>query len=827
MCPEGHLNNLRASSRVAQRTILEYINRFLGKRNEKKAARLAHFRLQYQRFREILILNDSVLGLFADIEDYLSNNKPFSIENIIDRIKKARMDVFVMAKNLNLLSNRRYENLYESLARIDALVEKELSFQRTEEPLLLLKLDDVGVGDALLTGQKMARLGEVKKRIQVKIPDGFVVTTSAFNLFMESNGLWDRYLRLEVIAENGDLQTLSEACKDVADAIRRADVPQEISDLIYQVSRSYGDDTLWAVRSSASGEDVERWSHAGIFHTELGVSYQNLIVAYKKVLESIASPHVITYRFEKGLPLRDLCMAVGFLRMVDTRCSGILFTKSFQNFADGIVYISLTKGSGDGLTSGTQDGWAREIKVNQEEHLPFISREELKRIVDAGKEIEKLFDSPQDIEWAISNDGDLYILQARPLFASIKEYQCTLNICSNEPIMKGGVTASLGTNCGKVFVASTEQDIDKVQQGDILVTRHAKPYLAKVMSKVSAIISEVGNPTGHTAILAREWGTPMIVGMKGACSSLKTGEIVTVDANACAVYKGQVLSQKTTKKGIEMSPSLMILKKISSHLIPLNLVDIDSRDFSPENAKTLHDITRFVHEKIYEVMFHFSDFTEKDEEHSMILDAYLPLEIRIFDVGGGVSPDVKGRHVKIKDLTSCPMKVFLEGMLKVKWDKPRPISAKGFLSVLGQGMLNPPPITLIGRLSYAIISDKYMNFSTKAGYHFSTIDCWCGNSVNKNYIHFRFNGGAADTERRIRRVRFLQTVLEALDFTTSAKGDMLWARLDKIDHGIEKERLFHLGRLVICARQLDMLMDSDESPDFFAQSFLKGEMDEG
>jgi pyruvate,water dikinase len=116
-----------------------------------------------------------------------------------------------------------------------------------------------------------------------------------------------------------------------------------------------------------------------------------------------------------------------------------------------------------------------------------------------------------------------------------------------------------------------------------------------------------------------------------------------------------------------------------------------------------------------------------------------------------------------------------------------------------------------------------MNFSTKAGYHFSTVDTYCGRSVNKNYIHFRFSGGAADAERRERRIRFLSAVVTALDFKVQTRSDLLVARLDKYGTEDIQARLVALGRLTLCARQLDMLMDSDASPDIFARAFLAGE----
>lgn len=182
-------------------------------------------------------------------------------------------------------------------------------------------------------------------------------------------------------------------------------------------------------------------------------------------------------------------------------------------------------------------------------------------------------------------------------------------------------------------------------------------------------------------------------------------------------------------------------------------------------------------------------------------------------------------RIGLEEILCVPMKAFLEGLLdkRIVWNQPRPVSARGFLSVLGQGLAGPPPEALgVGGASYAVISDRYMNFSTKAGYHFSTLDVYCGQSQNKNYIHFRFAGGGAAENRRLRRVRFLADVLSHLDFRVQLRGDHLAARLGKYDRDFLCLRLADLGRLTLCSRQLDMLMDSEDSPHYFAQMFLQG-----
>ena len=237
---------------------------------------------------------------------------------------------------------------------------------------------------------------------------------------------------------------------------------------------------------------------------------------------------------------------------------------------------------------------------------------------------------------------------------------------------------------------------------------------------------------------------------------------------------------------------------------------------------------RFIHEKAFGVMFHFGDLAQHDRQSAIKLEASLPFELSIYDVGGGLAPQrLAASGVRPEEIASTPMTFFLKGLLdpRIRWDLPRPLSTSGFLSVVGESLSGlPPESQAIGRTSYAIISDRYMNFSTKAGYHFSTVDTYCGKSINKNYIHFRFSGGGASRERRDRRVRFLILVLDQLDFKTQQRGDALVARLEKYDREVLHARLVRLGLLTLVTRQLDMLMDSETSPEFFAQAFLKDEM---
>jgi pyruvate,water dikinase len=154
---------------------------------------------------------------------------------------------------------------------------------------------------------------------------------------------------------------------------------------------------------------------------------------------------------------------------------------------------------------------------------------------------------------------------------------------------------------------------------------------------------------------------------------------------------------------------------------------------------------------------------------------------------------------------------------------PRPVEFSGFFSVMREQMLaNPHAGERFGDRSYAIISDKYLNFSSRVGYHYSVLDAYCGQTINKNYITFSFKGGAADDLRRARRARSIAVVLMASDFSVEVQGDRVDARFQKYPPAAIEEKLEMIGRLLIFTRQMDMLMNSEASVELVAKNFLEG-----
>jgi pyruvate,water dikinase len=771
----------------------------------------ARFRMMYERFREILALNDRTLGLIAEISDRLAGHEPFSLEIVKGRVRKAAMDVFVMVKDLNQLSGGRHGGLYDALRRIDAALEPLLGGVEKAPAPLIVSLAQLRREDFSLVGNKMANLGEAGRCAGLRVPAGFAITTAATGRFLSEAGLWERCERLEGVLELDGARALGPACAEVQAAVRAAPVGEELSAAIRQAfAATFSPESLVAVRSSAVGEDSREASHAGLYATELRVSAARLFDAWRGVLASAYGPSAVSYRFERGLPTHAALMAVGCIAMVGARCAGILHTRPPDDPGSDTVVIGVTRGVADRLAAGEEGAELIVATPGREDETRsgLLSAPEVAALVAAARRLEEIFDGPQDVEWAIEEGRGLVILQARPLVTLTREaVEARPEDDARPALLSGGFTASPGAGSGPVVPVRADDDLATFPEGGVLVAHHSSPNYSRVMGRCAAIVTDVGSPIGHMANLAREFDVPAIVGMAGATATLEAGDIVTVDAGLRKVFPGPAPAgtiPPRVRRPLADTPAVGALREIAAFVTPLKLTDSTAPGFAPESCRSLHDVTRFVHEKAYEVMFHYGDLAVDDREASRHLEALLPIAVRVFDVGGGIAADAAGTEsVSPEQITSVPMNAFLSGMLekRIRWDQPRPVSVRGFLSVLGESISGPPAeARQIGRQSYAIVSDRYMNFSTKAGYHFSTVDTYCGQSQNKNYVHFRFSGGAADPERRERRIRFLKYGPETI-----------------------QARLVDLGHLTLCARQLDMLMGSDASPDFFARAFLAGE----
>jgi pyruvate,water dikinase len=267
---------------------------------------------------------------------------------------------------------------------------------------------------------------------------------------------------------------------------------------------------------------------------------------------------------------------------------------------------------------------------------------------------------------------------------------------------------------------------------------------------------------------------------------------------------------------MEGSPIHTLLRDALTHITPLNLTEPDSLFFKPSSCRTLHDITRFCHEKAVIEMFNFGHrHGARDKSAKQLHVVGMPSQWWVINLKDGFreDADLTTPFIRIEDIVSEPMLAIWKGMTAVPWQGPPPVSLRGFGAIIAQSAMNPqidPAVRsrMAGR-NYFLLSKKYCNLSVRLGYHFALAEANFSELLTESYVNFQFQGGAADERRRRRRVRLLGDMLRELDFRVDIKGDSLTARIEKRPIPYLRERLVVLGYLLIHTRQVDMVMDEE------------------
>jgi pyruvate,water dikinase len=830
------------------------------------------FRFKYTCFRDLLDSNAQLLTVITDLEEKLQGRQIFGMAYVRSQATRAAFHAFRMIKNLDVLSGHKYPILYRVLDDINARLKSELGPQKeTEVTEFILTYDHITRDLVDWVGGKSANLGEVKNRVGLPIPPGFAITTRAFAAFLGHNELVDDINKRKMEIEPQDPESMEQASRDIQGLILAAPLPPEMEAAMFRAfdrlaaeiqGRGAGPLRV-SLRSSAIGEDSDL-SFAGQYLTRLNVTEGELVSAYKEIVASLYTSRAIAYRLHQGIRDEDAAMSVACLVMVDALASGVMYTRHPFNPLENDIVITAVWGLGPYAVDGTISpdryvlakgpefsGIATQIASKsvqlvadpvsgtkqipvpaQYQDQPCLSPEQLEILAGYALKLEEHYKCPQDIEWALDRQGRLLVLQTRPLHPErhARNARRTPRVEGFPVLLEAGEVAYPGVGCGPAYHITTDKDLLHFPEGGVLVAKHSSPKFVLVMAKAQAIVTDAGSAAGHMAAVAREFGVPSLLNTGSATEAIPPGAEITVDAYGARVYQGRVPQLlalvEDRSPHMQNTPVYQTLQKVADYIVPLHLVDPKTKDFAPEHCRTLHDLGRLVHEYSYHEMFKISDLAADRSEGALKLDAIIPLDLYLIDLGGGLTGvSREDTRVKPENIASVPFQALLKGLTYegLRGMEPRPVQFSGLFAVMREQMLATPQLDeRFGDKSYAIISEKYLNFSSRVGYHYSVLDAYCGATVNKNYITFSFKGGAADDLRRNRRVRAIAIVLIGLDFSVDVKGDRVDARLAKYPAEVIAEKLELIGRLLHFTRQMDMLMASEASVEAVAQSFLAG-----
>jgi len=847
-------------------TILANLLRKIGFRKQGDALSMgsaeelrAAFKARYHNFTLLLSANNKALEIMSEMEEALKGNRTFGMSFIRAQCTGVTVNVFRIIQNLDRIAPGKYKELFDRFHDIQNSINELLASKtlpRGDRFVIPFSGIDRDMADQV--GSKMSNLGDIRKNLGLRVPDGFVISASAYERFFGYNDLQSEIDRLLQASSVDELDQLFSLSAEIQQLIIRAAVPDDLADAIREAYRELeiqaGAGVKVSMRSSALGEDSAGTSFAGQYRSELNVSPENLIQAYKEIVASKYSLQAIAYRANRGIRDEDIAMCVGCMAMINGTAGGVTYSRNPLNIRDDSILVHSVWGLPKSVVDGSapsdlfvlsrmhplqvvekkirdkefkfvcypDEGVCRLDLTGQQGALPSIEDSQATELAEIALKLEEYYGSPQDIEWAIGQDGAVYVLQCRPLKQSESapgQYVQAPGAAEGEVLYAGGVTAGPGVAWGPVFVIRKDSDALLFPKDAVLVASQALPRWAALLNRAAAVVTEQGSAAGHLANVAREFGVPALFGVAGATELFETGEEVTVDALGQRIYRGRIESLLTRSDAVRNlmagSPVYEVLEEAVEHVVPLQLLDPDSSEFRPKNCRTLHDITRFCHEKAVKEMFSFGSDHRFSERAAKQLVCDVPMQWWIINLDDGFKEDIEGKFVHLDNIVSIPMLALWEGIIAVPWEGPPPVDSKGFMSILLEATANPAldpsmPSPYANR-NYFMLSRNFCSLSSRFGFHFSTIEALVGERPGENYISFRFKGGAADSQRRIRRAHFIAGILEEFSFRAEVRDDSVSARIEGYDQAVMKEKLKVLGYLIIHTRQLDMVMFNDAS----------------
>jgi pyruvate,water dikinase len=466
---------------------------------------------------------------------------------------------------------------------------------------------EIGADDVAAVGGKNASLGEMYRALSaqgIRVPNGFAITAQGYRHVLDQADAWPRLQRALAgldVSDVADLARRAQLAREIVySAPLPADLAAEVTEAHAELRRQYGEEASWAVRSSATAEDLPGASFAGQHETFLNIRGEaRLHDAVRRCFASLFMDRAITYREEKGFEHFKVLQSVGVMKMVrsDLASSGVIFTLDTDSGFRDVVFVTGAWGLGENVVQGTVDPdefyvfkptlaqghrqvlrrrlGGKEVRMvytdsagrDTTRNLPVPPAEreryclgdgEVLALADAAVKIEAHYSArageptPMDVEWAKDGvDGQLYIVQARPETVAsrrplglIDEYR----LQRKGPVLARGRAVGASIATGQARVIAHPSELSQFRPGEVLVADTTMPDWGTVMKQAAAIVTNRGGRTCHAAIVARELGIPAVVGCEDATTRIPAGEMLTVSCAEGAeghVYAGALPFDKT------------------------------------------------------------------------------------------------------------------------------------------------------------------------------------------------------------------------------------------------------------------------------------------
>lgn len=469
----------------------------------------------------------------------------------------------------------------------------------------VLWFSEVGKEDVNLVGGKGANLGEMT-RAKFPVPPGFIITAQAYYAYLRANNLQTKIKNILTTANLEKPESLAQVSKHIKKYIMEGDIPQDLVKEIFAAYKALGgplNDTLVAVRSSATAEDLPTASFAGQQDTYLNVKGEaTLLHKVKMCWASLFGERAIFYREEQKFSHFKVGIAIPVQKMVQSEKSGVMFTLDPITNDKTKIVIEAIYGLGELIVQGsaTPDHYEvskKDIKILSKEFS--VQKTMLKKVGTENKEIkiteqigkkqkisdnnimdlallakrlEKHYYFPQDVEWAIENNN-IYIVQTRPVTTANNVLAQGSGSIAGASIIVKGSPASPGIASGPARILKSVKEIGLVNKGDVLVADQTNPDYVPAMKKAVAIVTNSGGRTSHAAIVSRELGIPAVVGAENATKLIKNGMMITVNGVVGEIYKGAHLQNDSTRKQLEDLGRLKTKTKVYVNLAQPDLAE--------------------------------------------------------------------------------------------------------------------------------------------------------------------------------------------------------------------------------------------------------------